>query len=348
MTVRHKALAILTATVMAVAGEISFGQTGATPEITQAAELLQANPASRVNRTNLASLYYMQGIAAAGNGQHGAAIQAYRAGLDIAIGQATKLAPGDPVVQVLRYGAGYSLYSIRQYEQSAAMLEPLAAEFLSLPRARYLLGLSLMRSPRLEQWRHGLDVLGNLAAESSPPLRDLALRTGARWAYLRGIELSIDGRFDSAAALADAFLKNAPVDTLGEDETIQHFLYAAGYFYRNAGNGAAAAFAYEKLYQLNEEYTLANGLTLSAVLANAYYQAALDVLPQGDPTILRQAIKWLNDAEETSSVSSADVNHGKAIAYMKLGPSEARNAAREVEAMRRKDVAYFRGINRAR
>jgi hypothetical protein len=348
MDLPAKAIITLLTACLALGGGAAFGQSAPAEELERATQQLNANPASAAARARLAKLYYAQGSAQAAANRHGVAVESYRAGLDIAEGQANKLRPTEPVVQVLRYGAGYSLYAGRQYEQAAAVLEPLAGDENALPKARYLLGLALERSPQPSRWLRGLELLALLAAEADPPVRDLALHTGARWATLHGLALASAGRFGEAAGLADAFLKAAPVDVLSEDEGIQHFLYAAGFFYRNAGNSAAAVYAYEKLYGLNEDYTLRNGLTLSAVLANAYYQAGLDALALDSPDRLRQAIQWFNDAEETGSVASADVNHGRAIAYMRLGPLEARNAAREIEILRQKDPAYFRLINRAR
>lgn len=347
-TMRALRLTTLAAVCLAAWGAPVPAQENYPAEIAKTAALLKENPASQVNRVRLATLHYLQGAGQAAAGKHAGAIESFRAGLNTLQEREHAIPRTNTAYQALWYGLGYSYYATGQHERAIATLEQLTGTFPKLLKGRYLLGLAQMQSGDAARMTRGMDTLARLAQEDPGPDGKAARRAALRWALSYGTVLASEGK---AAEAAELMLKLNPTGRAEEAvsaEEQQALLYAAGYFKQQAGRLTEAIADFEALKELNPGFKLRNGITLPVILSNAYYEGGLQQLAEFGQEALKLAVEYFDLAEKTGNPKAADVNYGKAVAYLKLGKGHEQDVARELERVAQKDPVLFARVNRAR
>lgn len=337
----------VTVTLMAAllsAAAPAFAQTDYPAEIKKTAALLKDNPASQTNRVRLGTLYYLSGYGQAQAGKHKAAIDAYKAGLDVLEEKGHAIPENNPVYQGLRYGLAFSLRHEGRNREAVAVLDQLVRQFPDLYKGRYLLGVTLVESGLDKDVPRGIEVLTRLAHDNAGANAQMARRAALRLALDYGTVLTSLGRAKEAAAMMLALNPSGTMEGAADREEQQRLLYAAGYFKLQAGNTPAAIADLEVLGQANADYKLQNGITLQVVLAGAYYRGGREQLENNGLEAMKLAVELLNLAEKTGNPKAADVNYGKAVAYLKMGKGHEREAAHELEVAMQKDPDYLKRL----
>jgi tetratricopeptide (TPR) repeat protein len=333
----------LTAWAAPVAAQMNYPA-----EIAKTTALLKENPASQINRVRLATLYYLHGAEQAGAGKHMAAIDSYRTGLNTLQRREYAIPRTNTAYQALWYGLGYSYHAIGQHERAIATLEQLTGTFPKLLKGRYLLGIAQVQSSDPARIVRGIDALARLAQEDTGPIGQASRRAAAGWALSYGTVLASEGKAAEAVRLMLMLNPTGHVEGAANREEQQALLYGAGYFKQQAGNLTDAIADFEALKEINPGFKLRNGITLQVVLSNAYYEGALQQLQESGQEALKLAVEYFDLAEKTGNPKAADVNYGKAVAYLKLGKGHEQDVARELELVAQKDPVLFARVNRAR
>ncbi len=332
---------------LALAGA-AFGQLDYPAEIAKTGALLKANPASQVNRVRLATLYYLHGSQQSRSGQQTAAIESYRSGLATVEEKGQAIPHTHTVYQALWYGLGYSLRLSGQRVRAVPVLEQLASTFPRLAKGRYLLGVTLVESGKASNMSHGVEVLTQLAGEDPGTLGQMARRTALRWAYNYGTVLVTEGKADQAARIMLGLNRTAGAEGAATPEEQQHLLYGAGYFKVRGGSTPDGIADLEVLRDLNPDYKLHNGITVRAVLANAYYQGGLEQVQNSGLEALKLSVEYFDQAEKSGNPRAADVNYGRAVAYLKMGKGQEANVAKELDLLSQKDPDLYRRVNQGK
>jgi hypothetical protein len=341
-------LATLAAALLAACAMTALAQTDYPAEIRTTADLLKQNPASETNRVRLATLHYLHGSALAKAGNHAAAIETYRSGLNTLQEQGHAIPRANTAYQALWYALGYSYRAAGQHDRAVATLEQLAIGFPKLLKGRYLLGVTQAESATPVQVNRGIDTLAQLAQADSGGDGKAARRAALRWAYNHANILASEGKADDAAKLMLKLNRTGLAEGAADKEEQAALLYGAGFFKQQSGNLTDAIVDYEALKEVSPDFKLRNGITLPVILANAYYDGGLQQVAENGAEALKLAVEYFDLAEKSGNPKAADVNYGKAVAYLKLGKGHEQDVAREMQLVAQKDPDLYGKVNQGR
>jgi tetratricopeptide (TPR) repeat protein len=247
------------------------------------------------------------------------------------------------VFEEARYGLGFSYLAMGQPHHTVVVLDQLVAASPAFTRARYLLGVALVRMGSETGVRRGCEVLAQLAKEAPAPDGPAAMRAMSRYELDLAAGLASAGQpFAAEAALEDVQERFGPASGANDAEN-QALLFAMGVIHMQAGNASAGLADHESLKSHNAGYRLKDGVTLKQVLSDAYYQAGLEQLHHRGDAALQQAVAYFDRAEANGTGKEVDTHHGKAIAYKRMKQPD--KMALELGAVLKLNPEYFKKIN---
>ena len=157
-------VAILAVLSFAVVAGPAFAQTEAIDKMTLK---LQKDPGNGDLRSNLVVMIYRQGLEDLRNNFAPDAVTTLENGLEVAQEGPKPMADSSPAVKDMRYALGYAFSQQGRYFDAVPVLDDLVASAPELISARYLLGVTLIRSNSNENILRGMEVLAQMAAEGS-------------------------------------------------------------------------------------------------------------------------------------------------------------------------------------
>lgn len=312
-------------------------------ELRQAEAALQAAPADRAKRLEVAKLHYLKGSDFSMRGDASAAAAEFKNALSVLQDRQSKISAQSALVEEVRYGLGYAYMAMGQPQNAVVVLDQLAQGAPRFTRARYLLGVALLHTGSEPDTNRGIEVLVQLAKEAPGAIGTAATHAASRYAYDIAIGMAAAGKAAAAATvLQNVRDRLGPASGANAAEN-QAFLFALGTFQVLAGNAPAGVADYETLKSQNAGFHLANGVTIRQVLSNTGYQLGLQELGKGGEAALKQAVGFFDLADANGTGKEVDAHHGKAVAYK--GMNQDRNFIKELAAILQADPAYYKKIN---
>ena len=333
---------LLLAVALLLPAGFAFSQ-GRMADIEEAKKDLDAN-ASFNNRLRLATLQYLEGTDYLKAGDLNNAIDSMQAGVWTLEDGKGQIPETHPVFEEARYGLGYALLKNNNPYEALLVLDQLVSASPEFGKARYLLGVTLMNIPGEKSMQRGLDVLVTLSKEGRDPYKGWAAHAATRYAY--DVSTLYHARGDSSGA---STVLASVTDAIGTDmgassQESAMVQFAAGVYLRDGGDPLAAVDAFEAMYKSNPDFRLANGVALSGVLSNAYYAAGLAQLQSGGDSGNTVAAEMFEKALSVGDSTATDANHGKAVAYTRLGEND--KAVEALKAIVSKDPGYYDKIKK--
>ncbi len=338
MNILRWLVALTALAVIGFTGGPVFAQSA---EIDETSSRLANDPGNQELRVRLVNLYYKQALEDLQNNLDADAVGTLNKGLETASGGTNPVSDSHESVAETRYALGYALARQGKYFDAVLVIDDLVAAQQENFTARYLLGVTLIRSNTNENIQRGMEVLKQIAAES-PGTNETASRTAsARLTYNISTTEYAGGNAKGAAdMMSDLFAKHG--DTPGaNDAENQHLKFASGVYLAATGDSSGAQFQLDGLAQEASGYALNNGTTLDQVRSNVHYQAALDALSSGGSSGGATALDAIRQVEDIDG-SSVTTMHVKALAYSLTGDSEAMN--NEMDAIKSADQSYYDNI----
>jgi len=346
MNKRFRFFAVLLAALLFLPLGFVFGQqlqVGEDIKKTRAA--LTSNPSDRDARSRLVGLYYKQGIEDLRNRFHAEAVRAFQEGLAAGLQEAQTLPANAPEVEEARYALAYALVQQGNLCGAMPVLETLVADSPDYFKGRYLLGVTLVRSMEPANTSRGLEVLRQIARETSDDVRVIAVRAGTRLSYNISTVAFGFGQTGQAVALLENVVRdygNSPGETKAETSNLK---FALGTYLLDLGDFEGALFELRFLSDKDKGFALNNGVTVKEVLANAYYETAVDALSARDSDGAEWALDLLKEQEKLQGSASAEVHHGRALAHQILG--DRAKVQEELQAVKAMDDSYYRELLKA-
>jgi len=307
-------------------------------EIEDSAARLENDPANQELRGRLVTLYYKQGVEDLQNNLDAEAAQAFEKGLEAAFGGTNPLPSDADSVKETRYALGYSQARQGRHFNAVEVLDELVEVAPEMIGARYLLGVSLIRSMTNENIQRGMEVLKQMARENEGDTATIAMNSSARLIYNYSTIDYAAGEAQTSLDLVSGLLANYgnnPAPTKSEN---QHLKFSAGVYLMATGDLDGAQFELDYLALKSKDYTLANGTTLTAIRSNLYYQAALNRLQEGGADGGKGALEMMKQADKLGGGNTAANHHVKALAHELAGNAE--EAAKELAAVAAADPGY--------
>ncbi|MCZ6646108.1 MAG: hypothetical protein O7B79_07695 [SAR324 cluster bacterium] len=328
-------VAVLAVLSFAVVAGPASAQTEAIDNLTLK---LQKDPGNGDLRSNLVVMIYRQGLEDLRNNFAPDAVTTLENGLEVAQGGPKPMADSSPAVKDMRYALGYALSQQGRYFDAVPVMDDLVASAPESISARYLLGVTLIRSNSNENILRGMEVLAQMAAEGDDDDATIAMHASARLMYnLSTGEYAAGEARIALDMLSDLFAKHGNEPGRGDKEN-NHLKFATGVYLAGAGDSDGAQFELNSLAGDASGYTLQNGTTLDQVRGNALYQVALDQLGKGGAEGGSSALDTIGKVEffEDSSVSTM---HVKAVAYNLTGDTAAMD--QELRGIKSADSSYY-------
>jgi tetratricopeptide (TPR) repeat protein len=312
-------------------------------EFREAEAALKAAPSDGAKRIELAALHYLKGSDFAQSGNAANAVVEFKTALSVLEDRQSKVPEQTPVYEETRYGLGYAYFALGQPQEAVVILDQLVAASPRFARARYLLGIALLRMSSEDSMGRGLEVLMQLAKDTPGPDGTAATHAITRYVYNLAVGHAGIGRPGQALAMMRSTRERIGAGTGADAAENQALLFGMGVFQTQTGNSPAGLSEFEALKAANERYRLKNGLTLQQVLANAYYQAGTEQLSRGGQGALQQALMNFENAERYGTGKETDTHHGKALAYKQLNQQD--KMAEELALILKLDREYYKRIN---
>jgi tetratricopeptide (TPR) repeat protein len=333
---------LLLAAAMLLPAGFAFSQ-GRMADIEDAKKDLDAN-ANFNNRLRLATLQYMEGADYLKAGNLNSAIDSMQAGVWTLEDGKGQVPETHPVFEESRYGLGYALLQNNNPYEALLVLDQLVSASPEFGKARYLLGVTLMNIPGEKSMQRGVDVLVKLAQEGRDPYKNWAAHAATRYAYDVATLYHARGDGAGAAKVLDTVTATIGNEMGASSEESALVQFAGGVFLRDAGDPIGALDKFEAMYKANPGFRLANGVALSGVLSNSYYAAGLQQLQAGGDSANSLAAEMFENALEVGDSTATDANHGRAVAYTRLGDND--KAVEALKAIVSKDPGYYAKIKK--
>lgn len=345
MAARWRVLSLGMATfALALAGPWAPPVCAVPPAEIQGAEAaLSSEPANQAKQVEVAKLHYLNGSDLLANHDPAGALTEFKTALRTIENRQANIRQQHPVYEEVRYGAGYTYLALGQPADAIAVLDPLVAASPRNGRARYLLGIALLRTGSASDARRGMSVLGMLAKEMPAEEGSAAAHAASRYGYNLTIGAAATGSAAESVSALQALRDNFGVSSGATAAENQAFQYAMGWFQALAGNTGAALAELEALQRQNASYALKKGVTLQQVLADVHYQAGLERLSKKSPDSLQESLAEFETAERYGSGNEVDVHHGKALVYKQLNQPD--KMAQELAVVLALDPDYYKRIS---
>ena len=321
---------------------LAFGQSR-TADIEDAKQLTEENPTFN-NRLRLSTLQYLEGVDYMRAGDMENAIDMMQAGVWSLEDGAGLIAETHPVFEEARYGLSYALLQNENPYEALLVLEQLIDSSPTFAKARFLLGATLMNIPGEKSQQRGMEVFRQLALEGRSPYKEMGERAAIRFAYNLSTVPHATGNPEAATTLLTSITGAIGDDKGATGDEDNKIKYARGAYLRDSGDAMGAISEFEPLYESASDFQLDNGVALSGVLSNTYYQAGLSQLELGGASAAQLAAELFDSAAQVGDASALDVRHGKAIAYTVAGESD--KAMSEIKAIAEQDPSYYNRIKK--
>ena len=343
MNKRFCLFVVLLAALLFLPLGLAFGQQlQVGEEIKKARAALTNNPSNREVRGRLVGLYYKQGLEDLSNRFYAEAVRAFQEGLAAGLQEADKLSANNPEVEETRYALAYALIQQGNSHEAIPVLDALVAYSPDYFKGRYLLGVTLVRTIEPRNVSRGLEVLRQMVLETSGDVRAFSVGAATRLSYNVSTVEFASGNSGKALALVDNVVRdygNAPGETKGETSALK---FALGTYLLDSGEFDSALFELQYLSEKDKDFALNSGVTLKQVLANAFYQTAVDALSARDADGAERALEMLAAQEKLEGSVSVEVHHGRALAH-KLKGDEAM-FQEELLAIKAMDEGYYNDL----
>jgi tetratricopeptide (TPR) repeat protein len=292
--------------------------------------------------------YYKQGLEDLQNNLVAEAIKAFEAGLSEGQGGSNPLPDTDENIQQTRYAYAYALAQDGRLFDAIPELDVLVESAPDMDVAKYLLGVTLMRTMSNENIIRGLSVLKQMADGSSDPnARTIAMNGAAQLGYNVSTGEHASGDPEAAAKLINAVLADYGQEPGRDAAENNHIHFALGVYLKDSGDIAGAMSELDTVAGTAADYALQNGTSLTQVRGDAYYQAALAQLQQGGQAGGQGALDLLRKLEEFEGAGGSNAHHimhAKALAYNLTGNANAVNAT--LKSLRSANPGYYSSVTK--
>lgn len=308
--------------------------------ITNTHMALEADSSNRDARLRLVKLYFVKGARALEAGNDSAAINSLSEALRVAEEGYGQISDSEEVILWTDYALAHATNNMGRTEEVISILDGLAAAAPDFYPARYMLGLTLMRSSNQMDFDRGLEVMRQLYNDVPYDMQQMVGQAGANLGYERAMSQAEGGNTSGALALmqeVDAAFGEAPFDTPLQG---QNFEYGLGWLSDETGDTATAVEQYQMVHDQSSTYAQ-GGAQISGILADAYYKRALELISEGSMMGAEDAVDMLNRSEQLGG-ESVDIHHARYLAYNALGDTEAADQAEQ--AIKDMDMDYYNSI----
>ena len=340
MNKRYRLFAVVLAALLFLPLGFTFGQQlQVGEEIKKARAALAKNPSDRQARIQVVGLFYKQGVEDLSNRFYAEAVRAFQEGLAVGLQEADKLSANNPEVEESRYALAYALVQQGNPYEAIPVLDTVVSDSPDYFKGRYLLGVTLVRTMEPANVSRGLEVLRQIARETSGEVRDITVRASTRMSYNVSTVAFGFGRTGQAVALLENVVRDyghSAGETKAESSALK---FALGTYLLDLGDFEGALFELQFLSDKDKDFTLNSGVTLKEVLANAYYETAVDFLSARDADGADRALDLLKAQEKLQGSASAEVHHGRALAHQIKGDEAL--VEEELQAVKAMDENYY-------
>lgn len=280
---------------------------------------------------------YDKGVEQLVNSENAAAATSFQAALD------SKPAAKSKLSSKVRYGLAFALVTDGQVLKALPVLDELVASSPDNLKARYLLGVALIRSAVAANEARGVEVLAQMAREAEGEAAKIAAQGGATLGYNFSTAEYASGNGAGAVEIIDNVQSIG--DAPGESPELNNGIsFAAGTYKTLTGDSAGAQAALGALLAADSSYALKNGVTAKQALSGFYYKAAADSLMTKDAPGADKALELLAELDSAGAGDFADIHHAKALAYNIKG--DAAKVASELDIIKRLDATYYGNITK--
>ena len=343
MNKRFRLFTVLLASLLFLPLGLTFGQQlQVGDEIKKARAALTSNPANSDARSRLVGLYFRQGVEDLSNRFYAEAVRAFQEGMAAGLQEADKLSVNNPEVEETRYALAYALIQQGNPHEAIPVLDALVAYSPDYFKGRYLLGVTLVRTIEPRNVSRGLEVLRQMVLETSGDVRAFSVGAATRLSYNVSTVEFASGNSGKALALVDNVVRdygNAPGETKGETSALK---FALGTYLLDSGEFDSALFELQFLSDKDKDFALKSGVTLKQVLADAFYQTAVNALSARDAGDAGRALEMLKAQEKLEGSASVEVHHGRALAHQIKGDEAM--FQEELLAIKAMDEGYYNDL----
>ena len=185
--------------------------------------------------------------------------------------------------------------------------------------------------------KRGVEVLVQLAKDGKQGAQAPAKESAVVLAYNGSTVQYAAGNASGAMSMVSAVTTDFGNKPSGDATQNSHITYASGTYKLSTGDSDGALFDLDSLINENQDYKLKNGTTAKQVLANAYFQAALDSLAKGKDGA-DKALDMISAMVKLEGKESVEARHARAKAYELKGDQEGMK--KEMEAIKAMDSNY--------
>ena len=242
-------------------------------------------------------------------------------------------------LETARYGLAHSLKESGNSGEAVLVLEKMVQINPENGQAQYLLGVILINSSSDKDINKGLKVLSKLSKEGKPPFNERASQAVTRILYNRSSVLYSSGEKDRAADLLAKIGASVGDGKGSSEEENNGVRFATSMHMIDSGDSYGALEQLEAIKESNPKFTSPGGKKIDEMLSRTYYRAGSDQLEAGGETGGELALEMFTKAGETGGANTAEIRHGKAIAYSLMGDEEG--LKKETEALKTEHEAYF-------
>ncbi|MBI3993968.1 MAG: hypothetical protein HY342_11895 [Candidatus Lambdaproteobacteria bacterium] len=329
----------VSAMVLALVSTLAWGQS---MEIKQAKDELARNPSSVPTRLRLIALYNESGIEALKAKKYNDAIGAYMDAMDVVATSNGSVPKNHPYAQEVTYSMAYTHIQLGLDDAAVDELSELVAGDPNNMDARYLLGVTLLRSPAGDNYKKGQEVLRVMALEGKGVDHARATHAAIRFGYNHAVIAHAMGKSQAALdLLAPLFAEYGAEGGANRNENAA-VQYAMGIFALDLGNAPGAMASLEGAGVVDSNFKLKNGVKVADVLAGVYYQSGIEFLSKRNEEGGRNALDMFNSAEFMEGKDATDIHHGKALAYYRL--NDTNNVSKELSVIAARNPVEFKKI----
>lgn len=328
---------------VALAGTTFAQRTSDSRTIKKLKKSLQSSPTNTDLRNKLVNLYYEQALEDLKSNEAKEAVLSLQEGLTIGMKSGNALADNSEAILKIRYALGYGLMKASRPMDAIPVIDSLVSSAPDNNEAKYLLGVSLVRTMTDSNTSRGLEVLKQLGSQGGEGLMRLTGETSARLAINTASMRFANG--DATGANSQISLVSSTYgDRPSNSSENNHFAFSKAVYKTETGEAIAAVAELEDLETKAPRYKLSNGVALKIILANTYYRAAVENLGQGGAAAGDRALKLLVKAEAKEGSKVAEFAHAKAQAYAAKG--DEANAKKAMDELKEIDSAYFNKVSK--
>lgn len=295
---------------------------------------LDESPTDSQLRLRLVKIHFVEGAGQLDAGRHRAAVDSFRQGLRVVQEGYGEISDSAEVVKLSNYALAHALRNRGMLQDTIEVLEGLTASNPDFFHGRYMLGVLLMSRQDSSDFSRGMEVMEQLYRDSSGSDQRMVATATTHLAYEYAIDQRTGSALETLRQVRDIYGESPssnPQDNL-------RLRYAMGRFMEELGDLQGAVVEYQAVYNQDSSFR-PDSTSIGEILANAYYQAGLNALQDGNGS---DALDAFQQAERVEGEESMDVLHGQALAYRLMGRSDMVDQV--MSRIEQLNPSYYRSI----